>query len=777
MLAACSQPEPPGSGAPAARVVPAVELSYVAERGESPDQRLVSWSFDGRPSVPCRSTAPRVEIDWGCAGVTPRTTLYLPLDEGEGTAVGGAPPELDVTLAGCSWTDGRFGAGLELTTPRASLVARLGGAPLLRTPWSLHLWVRPAAGGTEGVLASAPGALELTLQADLRCRLVVPLPTPLTLVAKSPLAQRGWNRVSVVCDGPDLRQVRLIVNQETLGALRASGEEVAPAAQLTLGSPAPDRPGLVGSIDDVVVEARAATSAECMEAQLGAPSAGEHRLRLVRAGGEEEVRLWAGILSVPELRTVEEWGSGERRHFQAGADGLRWVPAHWDRDHPPDPPLARTTHPIVFLGNHQAFLFGGETRDSHLPPMVNTNDTWIYHLQEARWEELAGAPAPIPRCHQPAAYSPDHDVVFYFGGWRNDERYVPAPEAVDIPRGQVFRDTWLFDCARRAWRQVRPGQWEAPTLSDATIVYHPPSRRFLVFSSGRFWTFDPATERWQHLPAPRVVGPHGDRARLPPGGSTMGGYDPATGLIVLFGSEHGQPDGSNLYGNATSVYDVAANVLTLRAPDPVPLPRVRSGFAYSDRLGVFVLFGGVQGQFKPRHGDLWTYHVGQDRWTEVEASNPPSSRGGYFGMAYDPELDVFALLGGRHAGNRFLNEAWRLRLDPRAEARAAFVFDRAAFPALERVRVDWEGPPGSELALELALSSDGRTWSALAQDARPAPADAARFVKLELRARPDAHAIGPAIRALGFVSGSEAPLPAGRQRIVRALPAFSPVGN
>src|SRR6185436_18025780 len=112
--------------------------------------------------------------------------------------------------------------------------------------------------------------------------------------------------------------------------------------------------------------------------------------------------------------------------------------------------------------------------------------------------------------------------------------------------------------------------------------------------------------------------------------------DPGSGLIVLYGSEATQPNGKGVYGDTTMVYDVAANVLTLRRPASAPSARVRAGLAYDSRLGVFVLFGGVQDQYSKRKSDLWTYDLAKNVWTQHEASNTPSERGGYYGMAYDP---------------------------------------------------------------------------------------------------------------------------------------------
>jgi hypothetical protein len=254
-----------------------------------------------------------------------------------------------------------------------------------------------------------------------------------------------------------------------------------------------------------------------------------------------------------------------------------------------------------------------------------------------------------------------------------------------------------------------------PRQSDAGLVYHPPSKRFLLFTNTSQYAYDPAQDRWEQIAKPSAVDRDGKPAERLGRISPMTGFDPGTQQIVSFGGAR-QHDGKRVYLGDTALYDAARNQWTVLAPKRAPSPRVRSGFAYDSRRGRFVLFGGVQDQFSTRDRDLWSFDARSGEWTPLEAANTPSARGGFYGMAYDAERDEFALIAGRHSVERFHDEAWHLSLDPAAPGRATWVFDREAAAGADRVQIAFSGD--GEPSLEVATSSDTNAWSEPSSDAR-----------------------------------------------------------
>ena len=121
---------------------------------------------------------------------------------------------------------------------------------------------------------------------------------------------------------------------------------------------------------------------------------------------------------------------------------------------------------------------------------------------DAQWalDEAAGclAASPGPRDGASAAYDPETKSVVLFGGSHHD--YMTA-------------DTWIYDCARKSWRQVWPKNAPAPRMG-ASFKYDD-GRKVLVLSGGQTvlnrmvyqqgsmpapageWTFDAKSGEWK----------------------------------------------------------------------------------------------------------------------------------------------------------------------------------------------------------------------------------------------------------------------------------------
>jgi len=714
-LAGC-RPEPPAAAPPPGPGSPLIHT--VSAKAGDP---LASYRWNDGPPIP---TAPggftgELRIDHGEAGATPETRLYWTFTGPDGFAPCVAPPGR-ATERGALGTEGRFGPGVALGDGTAELrfAPERAADALFDRPWTLELWLRPDDAGASGTVVRSPDGFELARDPDGRLRLQLEGAPP-PLYSAHAVSPERWTHVGVAVDGPDHHaRARLVVDGVLQDARELRDPGAGRGAELVLGGA-----GFAGRLDDLRVTARSANSAELEERFRSGAPAGPHRLQLDFASGPRTVELWAGVLATAVLDADEAWRTGERDHFDARDGRLRWMPGQWTRDHPPSPPRARTTHPTVFVGDHRAFLFSGEVRDSHVEGMLNTPDTWLYDLRARRWRSIDDPGRPPGRCHQDAAYSPDHGIVLYAAGWRNDRHGLFS-----------YADTWVFHVEEERWEERRPTGDPLPEMNGNAVVYHPGIRRFLLFRGAAVYAYDPDADHWERRPRSELVdGATGEAVELRLGGSSMADYDPVGDRVILFGGAWVEPEGRQFHAS-TLDYDFAANRFTLRSPERAPSPRVRSGFSYDPLREWFVLFGGVQGQDSVREGDLWVYRADRDEWLELASADVPSRRGGYYGMAFDPVLDRFALLCGRHSKRRFLNEAWRLHLDPAAVGTARYVFDRAAFPEARTWFAEWTAPELAAVVFRFRGSPDGVAWSAWTDAPAETEVARARYVMLEIRA-------------------------------------------
>jgi len=231
------------------------------------------------------------------------------------------------------------------------------------------------------------------------------------------------------------------------------------------------------------------------------------------------------------------------------------------------------------------------------------------------WRMLNIGP-PAPRAMAGMAYDPARKVSVLFGG------------------NGVPNETWEYDSSANLWSCYRTDP--APSARYAFgMAYHSGAGVIVLFggvtSSGNAndtWTYDAGAHRWTRQSPSNAPG-----ARYACGMA----FDPATGLIVLFGGYSGGARGD------TWVYDLLTDNWTQRAPQPAPSARFMPSMASWPGLGLVVLFGGYG------KGDLWTYNASTDAWDEdVMGVHPPSASGAL--MAYDGTDDVMLLFGGFSSG-------------------------------------------------------------------------------------------------------------------------------
>jgi hypothetical protein len=682
---------------------------------------LLAWSWDGGVRVPATFRGERGRIDFGAAGEVEGTVLYLPLDEGAGDP-------LAARATGHAWTGGVFASALALCASDARLRVDGPWEAIGRESWTLEFWLRldPDASSREVRLAELAGAVVLELDAERRVEAHFASDPPFVLRSKTVLNAGAWYRIAVTLDGPEIPLARLLVDGEVTGASTSGRAFSRPTARLELG-------GFTGAVDDVRLLGRSLSSGQLVRALERGARIGPHRLQLERKSGVEDLELWAGPLG-PGTYAGEGLLQGALEHAWLVDGALTCTDGAWREIDPSLRPLARTTHPTLALGEQRLFVFGGETRDTHHWPMRNTDDTWIFHADRERWERLRPERAPSPRCHQMAAWSPDHQVVLLVGGLRNDREPV-----------EIGADTWLFHAREGRWEVRHPSGDLPDQVSDCPLVYHARSRRFVLVRSGEIYLYDPDVDRWERRPTPHMrVG--GAEVSARPGPSAAAAYDPESGRVLLFGGMSREGEQTTFHDH-TLWYDLDENFYRWVECREAPAARVRPGFAYDSRRRRFLLFGGVRDQYSTRFDDLWSFDPRAERWTRHAASNPPGRRGGYYGMAYDAELDRAFLLCGREAPTRFLDESWSLHVDPGTAGTARWVFDRSSMASEGEWCARVDTPGDARIELDYASSMDGRSWHA---SEGSGPISGESFLRVDARLTRGSNGELPRIQAIGL---------------------------
>jgi hypothetical protein len=704
---------------------PGEELAFELELRAG--EHLLDYAWDRQAAVPFLRLDPIVRVPYGERGLHRDQRLYLPFNSRREDSLTGARTR----VWQASFDEGRFGQGLELG-PSSYVHVDLAPANATAPGWSLQLWIRPEAPVGARTLLTLDGAATLWLQAD--GRLLAELEGGGSLTSARAPTSGAWSFVDLSYDARQTGQLRLSVDAASARLVLEPNAAPRVPDALKLGDLGRSGHGFVGALDEVVVATHPLSTARAEELASPLPTAGSHRLRWTTNLGWRSAAPAAGTIRANELDDALDFAQGELVATAVVDGELVWTPGHWRRLETLGAPAPRTTHALVALGGGRVLTFGGETRDTHLWPMVNTDDTWILDGGSRTWELVATPEAPSPRCHIPLAYSPDHDLVLLHGGWRNDR----TP-------GEVYGDTWVFHLRARRWERRSPTGSPPGRLSDFGLVYVPSRRQFLMLSGRRAWFYDPQMDRWEARPQPAAFAEDGRPASYVFASSTLTALDPRTEEVLVFGGSFGAS--SSQYVDTTALYDVATNAYTVIDRPVRPSRRARSGFAFDPSLGLFVLFGGVEDQYSQRKDDLWTFDPATREWTRLLASNTPSPRGGYYGMAYDERADRFVLALGRASYDRWLDDTWELTLDPRRTGTALYTFDRQGAGPPGRWFADVVAPGASRVHFFFRTGHDGAHWSRW----RPAIGNArGRFVQVAALLVPAPGGAGPRVRRMGF---------------------------
>lgn len=246
----------------------------------------------------------------------------------------------------------------------------------------------------------------------------------------------------------------------------------------------------------------------------------------------------------------------------------------------------------------------------------------------------ADGAAPTPRVDGTIAYDGASRRIYMFGGLDNAAR----------------NDLWFYSLAERRWQEVQASGAKPDARFGHTLLLDAPRRRLILFagqSRGFFsdvWAFDLDGGAWRQI-APNQAGPkdrYGHSAIL----------DEARGRMVI---SHGFTDAGRF--DDTWAFDLATNRWSNISPSGTrPLKRCLHHAVYDPANSQMLLYGGCASGFGPCPlGDLWSFDLNANVWTERTPANRPAARQ-YYGRSFDTVRSRLVLYGG--FGGGFLNDVW-----------------------------------------------------------------------------------------------------------------------
>jgi hypothetical protein len=286
--------------------------------------------------------------------------------------------------------------------------------------------------------------------------------------------------------------------------------------------------------------------------------------------------------------------------------------------------------------NKEILLFGG---CGVLTP-DGSPGTWVYAVEKNEWKKLELKAEPPPRALAPMVYDPATKKIVLFGGDRLD---------------QLYADTWVYDCATRAWEEKKPVLSPSPRFGHALLRLPKSGRIVLLGGKGyssstdycatlykplpfEAWTYDVAKNEWALVQRLDKGGP----PQNPTEASCAAASDEDAVLWVGPGTEKGSAhsswlcrlDGSKPDAEGTAKYGVKTGTLEFRSGsfDPewytkdVPPP---------DPAAAEVVLKGLT----------------PNAWTALKCPRWPTNRqgGGWSTVAFDSDRDEILHMGGGHS--------------------------------------------------------------------------------------------------------------------------------
>ena len=253
--------------------------------------------------------------------------------------------------------------------------------------------------------------------------------------------------------------------------------------------------------------------------------------------------------------------------------------------------------------------------------------------------DVTGA-APQPRIDGVVVYEPVSRRLFLFGG------RAAGP----------LNDLWTYSIDRRTWAEVPVDGLRPPARSGHTMVLDPIRARLVVFggqAAGFFsdtWAFELAKSSWQQL-LPNDSGPsrrYGHSAIL----------DATRDRMVI---SHGFTNAGRF--DDTWAFELSSDSWRDISPaSDRPLRRCLHHAAYDPGNDQMLLYGGCASGVGPCPlGDLWSFDLSSQLWTELLPSPQPPARQ-WYGMTFDRVRGRLVVFGG--SGPGLLNDTWEY--DPAA---------------------------------------------------------------------------------------------------------------
>lgn len=263
-------------------------------------------------------------------------------------------------------------------------------------------------------------------------------------------------------------------------------------------------------------------------------------------------------------------------------------------------------------------------------------------LETREWKQLDEGSGPHERHWLSAIHDPIHDWIVIFGGF------------TEFRVTQVFGDTWAFNLSTNSWIQLDAGGAAAPHRRYGhTAVFDPVGDRMIIYGGfddvsnatvNDVWAFNLGDFSWEQL----RTGRHGELP-IQPGGRRhhTAVYDPVAHKMIIYG-------GANADGRLqdTWAFDLQTSGETthtwMHLTDG-PENRANHVAIYDDVRARMVIHGGnVDDIMQPRLGDIWTYDLGLDSWSQIRETHvegDPSGRDQHVAI-YDPIGDGLTIYGG-----------------------------------------------------------------------------------------------------------------------------------
>ena len=311
-----------------------------------------------------------------------------------------------------------------------------------------------------------------------------------------------------------------------------------------------------------------------------------------------------------------------------------------------NPPAPRVDGTVAYdPGGRQIFMFGG------LGPSARA-DLWAYSFDQNQWREVQPSGSkPSARFGHTLVFDSKRRRVILFGG----------------QAGGFFNDTWAYDISANAWTKLGPAGPLPNERYGHSAIYETARDRMILShgftDSGRFddtWAFEFATNAW------RNISPSANRPLKRCLHHAV--YDPTGGQMLLYGgcsSGFGPCPQGDLWS-----FDLASNQWTEKASQPSPLPRQHYGTAYDATRDRMIVFGGSG---NGTLNDTWEYNPRTNSWRQLSIPNSPSARSRVEGTYAADRGAIYFFGGSTSSGNS--NELWELASGVIAEQPAPKISD------------------------------------------------------------------------------------------------------